>query len=149
MRIIVSACLLGDDCKYNGGNNLNVKLKELLERGGHEIIAMCPEVLGGLPVPREPAEICDGVVMTGEGVSVDSEFRKGADVAVRMAIAEKADLAILQSRSPSCGVGVIYDGTFTGTKTIGNGVFAALLQKNAIPAVDVEDFLEKPERFIV
>lgn len=137
MKILVSACLLGKNCKYNGGNNLNQGVLEFIE--GHEVIGVCPEQLGGLSTPRLPAEIVDGVVTNKEGVSVDAEFRKGAQSALAAALENKVDLAILQSRSPSCGVKEIYDGSFSGKKIEGQGVFAKLLTAQGIKVIDAED----------
>ena len=137
MKIMVSACLLGENCKYNGGNNLNEKVLNYIN--GHEVIPVCPEVLGGLPIPRVPAEIVNGVVTTKDGRNVDVEFRKGAEIALEMAKKEQVDLVILQSRSPSCGVKQIYDGTFSGTRIDGQGVFARLLKENGFKMIDVED----------
>ena len=134
MKILVSACLLGTNCKYNGGNNLNQSVLDFIE--GHEVIGVCPEQLGGLSTPRLPAEIVDGVVTNKEGVSVDAEFRKGAQAALAAALENKVDLAILQSRSPSCGVKEIYDGTFSGTKIPGQGVFAKMLMDEGIRVLD-------------
>lgn len=140
MKILVSACLLGKNCKYNGGNNLNQGVLEFIE--GHEVIGVCPEQLGGLSTPRLPAEIVDGVVTNKEGVSVDNEFRKGAQSALAAALENKVDLAILQSRSPSCGVKEIYDGSFSGKKIKGQGVFAKLLSARGIKVLDAEDVAE-------
>lgn len=140
MKILVSACLLGKNCKYNGGNNLNQGVLDFIE--GHEVIGVCPEQLGGLSTPRLPAEIVDGVVTNKEGVSVDAEFRKGAQEALAVALEKKVDLAILQSRSPSCGVKEIYDGSFCGKKIKGQGVFAKLLAKHGIKVLDAEDVAE-------
>ena len=140
MKILVSACLLGKNCKYNGGNNLNQGVLEFIE--GHEVISVCPEQLGGLSTPRLPAEIVDGVVTNKEGVSVDNEFRKGAQEALAVALENKVDLAILQSRSPSCGVKEIYDGSFNGKKIKGQGVFAKLLSARGIKVLDAEDVAE-------
>ena len=140
MKILVSACLLGKNCKYNGGNNLNQGVLEFIE--GHEVIGVCPEQLGGLSTPRLPAEIVDGVVTNKEGVSVDAEFRKGAQSALAAALENKVDLAILQSRSPSCGVKEIYDGSFSGKKIKGQGVFAKLLSAHGIKVLDAEDVAE-------
>ena len=134
MKIFVSACLLGKNCKYNGGNNLNQSVLGFIE--GHEVIGVCPEQLGGLSTPRLPAEIVDGVVTNKEGVSVDSEFRKGAQAALAAALENKVDLAILQSRSPSCGVKEIYDGTFSRTKIPGQGVFAKMLMDEGVRVLD-------------
>lgn len=140
MKILVSACLLGKNCKYNGGNNLNQSVLGFIE--GHEVIGVCPEQLGGLSTPRLPAEIVDGVVTNKEGVSVDNEFRKGAQEALAVALENKVDLAILQSRSPSCGVNEIYDGNFSGKKIKGQGVFAKLLSAHGIKVLDAEDVAE-------
>lgn len=140
MKILVSACLLGKNCKYNGGNNLNQGVLEFIE--GHEVIGVCPEQLGGLSTPRLPAEIVDGVVTNKEGVSVDAQFRKGAQTALAVALENKVDLAILQSRSPSCGVKEIYDGSFSGKKIKGQGVFAKLLSARGIKVLDAEDVAE-------
>lgn len=137
MKIAVSACLLGENCKYNGGNNYSAKVAEFLK--GHEVVSICPEVLGGLPVPRESAEIADGIVRHKDGHSVDRAFRKGAKRALDIVMKNQVDLVILQSRSPSCGVHAVYDGSFSGTLIPGEGVFAALLQKNNIKVIDVSD----------
>ena len=141
MKIVVSACLLGENCKYSGGNNRNERLLALLS--GHEVIPVCPEVLGGLPVPRVPAEIVDGVVKNRDGLSVDLEFRRGAAAALDICIREKPDLVILQPRSPSCGVGTVYDGTFSGKLVPGNGVFAAMASENGFRTASAEQILEK------
>ena len=139
MKIMVSACLLGENCKYNAGNNYNEKVMEYIK--GHEVILVCPEVLGGLPTPRVPSEIVGGVVTTKDGRNVDSEFRLGAEIALKKALEEEVDLVILQSRSPSCGVKQIYDGSFSGNKIDGQGIFAKLLKENNIRMVDVEDLI--------
>lgn len=140
MKILVSACLLGKNCKYNGGNNLNQRVLDFIE--GHEVIGVCPEQLGGLSTPRLPAEIVAGVVMNKEGVSVDAQFRKGAQAALAASLENKVDLAILQSCSPSCGVKEIYDGSFSGKKIKGQGVFAKLLSAHGIKVLDAEDVAE-------
>ena len=99
MKIIVSACLLGHNCKYNGGNNRNQDIIDFVRN--HEILALCPELLGGLSTPRQPAEIQNGIVINVAGESVDTPFRKGAQAALEIAIREKAELAILQPRRKS------------------------------------------------
>lgn len=137
MRIAVSACLLGENCKYNGGNNYSEKLVDYIK--GNDVLSVCPEVMGGLPVPRESAEIVNGVVSHKDGTSVDKEFRKGAKKALERVKEENVDLVILQSRSPSCGVNTIYDGSFSGKLISGKGVFADLLQKNGIKVMDIAD----------
>ena len=137
---MVSACLLGENCKYSGGNNLSPDLLRLL--AGHTVIPVCPEVLGGLPIPRIPAEIVNGIVINREGVSVDGPFRLGAARALELARQEKPDLIILQSRSPSCGVKEVYDGSFSGKRISGRGVFAALALQDGFRVMDVEDVLK-------
>ena len=137
MKIMVSACLTGENCKYNGGNNRNEKVLELLE--GNEVITVCPEQLGGLPTPRVPSEIRDGIVITRNGRVVDAGFRAGARRCLEIAGREQPDLVILQSRSPSCGVKQRYDGTFSGKLVEGSGVTAELLMENGFRCVDVED----------
>ena len=141
MKILVSACLLGINCKYDGGNNLSEWLIRLAEQ--HELIPVCPETLGGLKAPRSPCEIVNGVVMNRDGECVDSAFRTGAEAALRIAMEQSVGCAILQSRSPSCGVNEIYDGTFTGKRIKGQGVFAFLLAQNGFPVFDVADAMEK------
>lgn len=128
---------MGENCKYNGGNNFSKKVKEFTR--GHEVILVCPEVLGGLPTPREPAEIVDGTVRRKDGISVDNEFRKGAEKALEIVMVHEVNLVILQSRSPSCGVHAIYDGTFSGKLISGQGVFTQLLRAKNFQVIDVED----------
>ena len=141
MKIMVSACLLGENCKYNGGNNRNPDLLRLL--AGHTVLPVCPETAGGLPVPRVPAEIVNGIVTNRDGVSVDSAFRQGAEKALETAEREQPELIILQSRSPSCGVRQIYDGTFTGTLVPGRGVFAETAVQAGFRVADAEDILKE------
>ena len=143
VKIMVSACLLGRKCKYNGGDNASDRLIDVLR--GHEIVPVCPEVAGGLPVPRRPCEIVDGTVMNDAGENVDAEFRHGAEICLSLAMEEKIDLAVLQPRSPSCGVGRIYDGTFSRRLTDGSGVFAALLAEHGFRTVTPDAFLEETE----
>ena len=139
MKIMVSACLAGENCKYNGGNNRNEKVLQLME--GNDVITVCPEQMGGLPTPRVPSEIRDGVVTAENGRIVDEEFRVGAAKCLKIALREQPDLIVLQSRSPSCGVKQRYDGTFTGTLKDGSGVTAELLMENGFRCVDVEDLV--------
>ena len=142
MKIMVSACLAGENCKYNGGNNRNEKVLQLME--GKEVILVCPEQMGGLPTPRVPSEICHGIVTARDGRVVDAEFRAGARKCLETALLEQPDLIVLQSRSPSCGVKQRYDGSFTGKLVDGSGVTAQLLMENGFRCVDVEDLT--PER---
>jgi uncharacterized protein YbbK (DUF523 family) len=137
MKIMVSACLAGENCKYNGGNNRNVKVLQLME--DNEVITVCPEQMGGLPTPRVSSEIVNGVVMSKDGRIVDREFRAGAAKCLDIAKREQPDLIIMQSRSPSCGVKQRYDGTFSGVLVDEAGVTAQLLMDNGFRVVDVED----------
>ena len=139
MKVLVSACLLGENCKYSGGNNRDPRVADWLRDQGCEAVPVCPEVLGGLPVPRTPAEIVDGVVTTRDGVNVDAAFRRGAALALEIAEREGAELAILQPRSPSCGARQVYDGTFSGRKVPGMGVFAGLLRERGVRILEPED----------
>ena len=137
MKIAVSACLLGENCKYNGGNNYSEKVAAFLE--GHEVVGVCPEVLGGLPTPRKPSEIVNGVVRHQDGTSVDAEFRKGAELALQIVLEQEVELVILQSRSPSCGPNIIYDGSFSKKLIPGDGIFVELLKKHGIRVVDAAE----------
>ena len=137
MKTMVSACLAGENCKYNGGNNRNEKVLQLMQN--NEVITICPEQMGGLPTPRIQAEIRNGLVTARDGRIVDSEFRAGAEKCLEIARQEQPDLIVLQSRSPSCGVKQRYDGTFTGTLVEGAGVTAQLLMENGFRVIDVED----------
>ncbi len=137
MKIMGSACVAGENCKYNGGNNRSGKVLKMLE--GNEVITVCPQVMGGLPTPRTPSEICGGEVINRAGASVDREYRLGAEKTLEIALREQPDLIILQPRSPSCGVKKRYDGTFTGTLTDGSGVTAELLIRNGFSVVEEED----------
>ena len=140
MKIMVSACLTGENCKYNGGNNRNEKVLQLM--AGNEVIAVCPEQMGGLPTPRIPSEICNGVVTAKDGRIVDREFRSRAAGCLEIAISEQPDLIVLQSRSPSCGVKQRYDGTFSGKLVNKPGVTAELLIANGFRVIDVEELDE-------
>lgn len=139
MRVLVSACLLGENCKYSGGNNLCPKLLRWLKREGHEAVPVCPEQLGGLPTPRIPAEIVNGVVTAKDGRNVDAEFRRGAALALDAARREGVQMAVLQPRSPSCGARQVYDGTFSGRRIDGRGVFAGLLAESGFRVLEPED----------
>ena len=137
MKIMVSACLAGENCKYNGGNNLNENVRKLMD--GNEVITVCPEVLGGLPTPRVPSEIRNGTVISKDGRVVDAAFWAGAEKCLKIALELQPDLIVLQSRSPSCGVKQRYDGSFTGTLINGSGVAAELLIKHGFHVIDAED----------
>lgn len=140
MVILVSACLLGRNCKYNGENNYNPKIAEFCK--GHEVIEVCPEVEGGLLIPRVPSEIVNGTVINREGVNVDKEYRAGVSAILERTKDKKIDLAVLQARSPSCGSKQVYDGTFTGKLIEGQGIFAKTLSEMGIKIIDSSEFTE-------
>ena len=131
MKIMVSACLAGENCKYNGGNNRNDKVLKLMD--GNESITVCPEQMGGLPTPRTPSERIGDKVMMQTGTDVTAQYRKGAEEALGLYRLFDCDGAILKARSPSCGLGRIYDGTFSGKLTARDGVTAELLKAHGIP----------------
>lgn len=124
-KILVSACLMGYECRYKGDGCKCEKVLELSK--DNIVIPVCPEQLGGLSTPRLPAEIADGKVIAQNGIDVTAEYNLGADFAVKIAKANKVDYCVLKANSPSCGKGVIYDGTFSGAKTNGNGIAAQKL----------------------
>lgn len=119
-KILVSACLFGNNCRYKGDNCLSEKLLDLGK--DNVLIPVCPEQLGGLPTPRHPAERVGEKIISDIGVDVTEEYERGANLAVEIAKANTVDYCVLKANSPSCGKGVIYDGTFTGGKREGNGV---------------------------
>lgn len=138
-KILVSACLLGENCKYNGGNNYHPGVAELVK--GREVIAVCPEMLAGMGCPRTPIEIVDGVLMDRNGNNVDAAMRKGVEMAMEVVRNEPIECAILQSRSPTCGVNQVYDGTFSGKLIAGSGIFARALKDAGYTVVDAEEVL--------
>ena len=137
MKVLVSACLLGRNCKYNGGNNYREKVEEFLR--GKEVIEVCPEMLAGLGVPRTPIEIRDGEVVSRDGNSVDTAIRAAVAQVLQGIRDEQIECCILKSRSPTCGVHQIYDGTFTGTLIDGAGVLAQALKEAGYRVLDDED----------
>ena len=151
MLKIVSACLCGINCKYNGGNNLHPYFLNLLAAG--EVIPICPEQIGGLPTPRDACEIVGGtgmdlisgraMALTRLGIDVSEDLLKGAQETTHIALELRVDAAILQSRSPSCGVGMIYDGTFAHRLISGDGVTAAMLKQHGIPVWNEQDYLRE------
>ena len=130
MNILVSACLLGVNCRYNGKGELAPGIRELMERC--HPVTVCPEIMGGLPTPRTPAERSGGRVITRDGDDVTDAYERGAEEAVRLAKLYGCRYAVLKERSPSCGSGTIYDGTFTGTRIPGDGVTAARLAQEGV-----------------
>ena len=137
-RYIVSACLVGKNTKYSGGNNLNEKIVEFLK--DKEYILVCPEVSGGLPIPRFPSEIKKDKVINSIGKDVTFEFKLGTQKEIDRVKEFGATKAILKSKSPSCGVNIIYDGTFSGNTISGDGIFVKELIKLGIEILTELDF---------
>lgn len=148
MNILVSACLLGVECRYNGKGVLEPGVKALM--GKHHLIPVCPETMGGLATPRPPAERAGANVVTRDGEDVTSYYEKGAAQVLNLARLYGCRAAILKERSPSCGSGQIYDGTFTGRLVQGEGVCAWLLKEHGIKVYGesrVNKLLEESERY--
>lgn len=147
MKILVSACLAGINCRFDGKNKLNKKIKKMLEEG--KAVCVCPEELGGLSTPRLPSEMIDGSgedvleekarVINEEGADVTKNFIEGSRRALEIAKKYKIKKAILMSKSTACGKGRIYDGTFSGKLKEGDGVTCALLMKNKIKVITEND----------
>jgi len=131
--ILVSACLLGEPTRYDGQSRPNSRVSLLLEK--YELIPVCPEVMGGLPTPRTPSERVFERVLMRDGRDVTEEYERGAALALERAVEAGCTLAILKERSPSCGFGKIYDGSFSGKLTDGNGVAAELLSSHGIRVI--------------
>ena len=129
-NILISACLLGVCCRYDGESKPIMQTVALMER--YHLIPVCPEQLGGLPTPREPSERQGDAFRTKSGADVTAQYRRGAEQALHLARLYGCRAAVLKERSPSCGSGEIYDGTFSGRLTPGDGVTAALLKENGI-----------------
>lgn|SRR5574344_348630 len=136
-KVLVSGCLLGENCKYNGGNNYNPRIVEFLK--DKEVISICPEIMAGMGCPRNPIEIVDGVLTDCHGKNVDSLIRKSVMEIMERIRDEEIQCAILQSRSPTCGVNQVYDGTFSGKLIPGSGVFAKSLMDAGYLVIDGED----------
>lgn len=129
-NILVSACLLGMHCKYDGTDAMQEELKQCVDK--YNLIPVCPEIYGGLQTPRDPAERSGEKVLTKKGEDVTSYFNRGAEETLRLKELYACETAILKERSPSCGYGYIYDGTFGGSLIRGNGVAAELLAGNEV-----------------
>ena len=145
--ILVSACLVGINCKYNGNNNKDLRIIELMAKG--KAIPVCPELLGGLPTPRPAAEIQGGegrdilygtaAVQNNKGENVTNRFVKGAKETLKVAELAHVTAAIFKQRSPSCGSGQIYDGTFSGKVVAGDGIASAVLKEKGIKVFSEEN----------
>ena len=136
-KILVSACLLGVDCKYSGGNNYNEKVLEYIK--DYEVIPVCPEIMGGLSTPRPPSERIGDKVINNQGIDVTNEYTKGANETLKLAKLFNVKKALLKAKSPSCGKGKIYDGTFNSVLVNGNGVTVELLESNGISVITEQD----------
>lgn len=139
MNILVSACLLGVNCRYDGKGALIEQLRELSQK--HNLIPVCPEIYGGLATPRDPAERVGESVVTCNGQDVTKQYEKGAQEILKLAKFYDCKYAILKERSPSCGYGKIYDGTFSKKLIEGNGVTAQLLADNGIRVLGEQDII--------
>lgn len=140
MRLLISACLLGACCRYDGKSMQNEVAMRLMDK--HELVPVCPEQLGGLPTPRAPAEIRGERVVNRQDTDVTAAYKMGAEEALRLYRLLHCDGAVLKARSPSCGKGQVYDGSFSGTLISGNGVTAALLLSHGIPVWTEEELGE-------
>ncbi len=140
-KILVSACLLGCNCKYNGGNNTTQDIIKLRDK--YELAEFCPEVAGGLKIPRSPSEIKLGKVVNAEGEDVTEYFKRGAELALVKCRKENIKTAILKERSPSCGSEFIYDGTFSGRTVEGAGVTTVLLKSEGITVFSEYNYKER------
>lgn len=131
MKLMISACLLGASCRYDGAAKPQEWVSKLAQK--HSLVPVCPEQLGGLPTPRDPSERQGGRVMSKAGADVTEQYRRGAEEALRLYRLLGCSAAVLKERSPSCGKGQIYDGSFTGTLVSGDGVTAELFAAQGIP----------------
>ncbi len=136
-KIVVSACLLGDNCKYNGGNNYSGQVARLV--AGREVISVCPEVLAGLGIPRTPIEIRDGRVVTRDARDVTDCLYRAVEQILAQLQAEDVECVILKSRSPTCGVRQVYDGSFSGKLVDGAGILAQALMEKGYKVLDAEE----------
>ena len=150
-KILISACLLGKNCRYNGGHSQLTELEEI----DVEWISVCPEESGGLGTPRPSAEMQEnaetilngkGEIITNKGKTVTAEFIQGAEKSLQLGLEAEVKIAVLKSKSPSCGIGKIYDGSFTKTLKTGNGIFAHLCHENDIACISSDNInrIKKP-----
>ena len=137
MKVLVSACLLGDNCKYNGGNNYSPSVLEYIK--DMEVIPVCPEMEAGFGCPRIPMEIVDGVLINRDGVNLDEPMRLAISRILDSLKDQEIQCAILKSRSPTCGVRQVYDGTFSGKLISGMGLFAQALAEQGYQVLDSDE----------
>lgn len=139
-KILVSSCLLGATCRWDGSSKKNDKLIDLFDR--KQFVPVCPEALAGLPTPRPACELCENngkqLVLDKDGNDFTKEFSLGAKKALEVAKSSGAKVAYMKSGSPSCGAGTVYDGSFTGKKIAGSGIFAKLLIENGIKVIEID-----------
>ena len=146
--ILVSSCLLGISCRYDGKSKPSTEVLALAEK--YNLVPVCPEIYGGLPTPRTPSERVGDKTLMRDGTDVTENYLRGANAALSLYRISGAHAALLKAKSPSCGVGEIYDGSFSGTLTARDGVTAELLKKEGIAVfteaeiTDMEKYLDKP-----
>ena len=145
-RVLISACLLGLKCRYDGLSKENKDIINMIDQ--FEFIPTCPEVFGGLPTPRVPSEIKGDKVINKDGLDVTSNYLRGAEETLRLCRLYNCDIAVLKSKSPSCGKGLIYDGSFSGNLIEGNGITTQLLINNGIKVYTEEEFISKFKAYI-
>jgi uncharacterized protein YbbK (DUF523 family) len=136
--ILVSACLAGVECRYNGTSYSIPKIAKMVKEG--KAIPICPEILAGLPIPRHPAEQQNGTIISSNGEDQTSDYLLGSKIALEIALLIQCEQAIVKSNSPTCGCGVIYDGTFSGRLITGDGIFSRMLKDNGIEVCTEENF---------
>ena len=144
-KLLISACLYGEKCRYDGKDNMLSCLNLLKDKV--TLIPVCPEVMGGLEMPRNPSEIVGDRVVMNDGRDVTAEYTKGAEIALGTAIENGCDVALMKAKSPSCGYGRIYDGTFSRTLTDGDGITVKLLKEHGIKVFDETQIPELLEYF--
>ena len=147
IKVLISACLLGDNVKYSGGNNLTPELVTLLEKYNVKIVKICPECFAGLPIPRVPSEIRGDKVYGKDGRDITKEFLVGVEKTYQVAKNKEIDFAILKERSPSCGNSYIYDGSFSGKVIQGQGLTVRKLNEENI-VIFSEENLEEIEKYL-
>ena len=136
-KLLVSACLLGTPCRYDGKSKADARVQALTEK--YVLIPVCPEQLGGLPTPRAPSECSGERVITADGRDVTENYRRGAEAALALCVKNGCKAAVLKEKSPSCGCGQIYDGTFSRRLIAGDGVTAELLRAHGITVYGEKD----------
>ena len=142
-NVLISACLYGEKCRYDGGDNLVLQLDKI--KKFCNLFPVCPEVLGGLETPRNPSEIIGENVVSNVGKDVTNEYKKGAEIALETALRNSCKIALMKAKSPSCGSGKIYDGTFSRKLTDGDGITVKLLKEHGIKVFDetqIKELLE-------